>query len=263
MISLRSRVGLFGSGKGRFDNVKSYTVYYGHPTEQAMRELAEKDLAIIEPTAYTTLQIDALRAAGTIVIGYFSVMEAPTWNAFRQERLQPDDYLLLNGERVHFAEWDSYLADLRRTSYRTLLLGELEMSIAAKGLDGVFLDTVGDIDEYVRDPMLQTELRLAYRELLEHTARLFPRLALLQNRGFGTLETALPFLHGFVWEDWRPDWEQDAWTKTRVKRLAKERKRGLHIFTISHNSDPVNAKAAGKLNFVHLNAPNGFTETVN
>lgn len=243
--------------------VQNFTIYYGHPTDQAMRELSVRDLAIIEPAAYTNEQLRELRAQGTIVVGYMSVMEAPTWNTSRLERLQRDDYLLRNGQKVHFPEWDSYLMDLRRASYRTLLLQETEISIAAKGLDGIFFDTVGDIDDYIREPGLQTELRQAYRQLLHDVARAHPELVMLQNRGFDTLDAALPYLHGFVWEDWRRDWEQDAWMVARVLRLSKEQYNGLRVFTVSHDGDPASAKAAGRLNFVHLSAPNGFVDKVN
>jgi hypothetical protein len=243
--------------------VTNYTIYYGHATSQAMSELSAKDLAIIEPAAYSAGQIGALRAAGTIVIGYLSVMEAPTWNTRRMERLRPDEFLLRNGRKVHFPEWDSYLMDLRRPSYRDLLLNEIEASIVAKGLHGIFFDTIGDIDDYVADPGLQAELREAYGTLLQDVAHAHPELVFMQNRGFDSLDKARPYLHGFVWEDWRHDWERNDWMSERVLRLFQAMSGGLRVFTVSPGSDPAHAKAAERLHFVHLNAPNGYADKVN
>lgn len=246
--------------KGPFHTVESYTIYYGAPTEQALQRLKQVDLAIVEPTAFTKEQLQEVQASGTLLIGYISVMEAPVWNVRRMQRLQEEDYYQPQGRKIHFAEWDSYLMDLRQPGYRSLLLSEVQESIIDKGLDGIFLDTVGDIDDYVTSPGDQRELRAAYRTWLQQLHGRTGSLPVIQNRGFDTLEHAVPYIQGVLWEDWKSGWERDAWTSSRVGRLLKEQKRGLKVFTVSSSFETSHGKAARKLRFVHLDVRGGYHE---
>jgi hypothetical protein len=243
---------------GLLQQVKDFTIYYGEPTEQNLTQLMKKDLVIIEPQLYSKEQIAGIRSAGSSVIGYLSVMESPTWNQQRLQQLLPEDYLLQQGERVHFQQWDSYLMDLRRPHYRELLLQEIGASITDKGLNGVFLDTIGDMDDHIKDIAVQTQIRQAYRVFLQDLTKRFPKLLLIQNRGFDSLDYATPYIHGILWEDWQGAWKQDPWIKIRVERLQKEQKKGLKIFSVSSGSDRSNGKESNKLKFVHTDIPGGY-----
>ncbi|MDQ1912470.1 endo alpha-1,4 polygalactosaminidase [Paenibacillus sp. GD4] len=247
-----------GAAKGPLSSVDSYTIYYGSPTVEAMNRMKKLDMAILEPTAYTKEQIQELQAAGTMLIGYISVMESPVWNTGRMQRLASAHYYQPNGQKVHFTEWDSYLMDLRDPIYRDVLLEEIQRSVIDHGLDGIFLDTVGDIDEYVKHAGVRQEMREAYRTLLQQITGRFGPIPMIQNRGFNSLELAAPYIEGILWEDWRADWEQDAWTRSRVEMVLQEQGRGLKVFSVSSSSDVRNGKSARKLRFVHLDAPGGY-----
>lgn len=248
---------------GPFQNVKDYSLYYGAPTEQAIIHLKTKDLIIIEPQLFSKVQIQDIQSKGTMVIGYISVMETPAWNKLRVKELLSSDYLLKHGERIYFKQWDSYLMDLRQSHYRQLLLSEIKTSISDKGLDGMFLDTVGDIDDWIQDAATQTLTREAYRSFLQDVSDQYPELSMIQNRGFDTLDYALPYIDGLLWEDWRANWKEDMWMKTRVDRLRKEQKKGLTVFSIYLNKESSPGREARKLKFLHIDAPNGYTEIVN
>ncbi|WJH35020.1 endo alpha-1,4 polygalactosaminidase [Paenibacillus sp. CC-CFT747] len=250
-------------GSGPFQQVNSYTIYYGEATPERMAQLKRKNLVIIEPHQFTAGQIQEIRKAGTLVIGYLSVMESPVWNQARMTKLQAGDYLLNNGQRIRFAEWNSYLMDLRSRHYRTVLLEEIRSSIAGKGLDGIFLDTVGDMDDRLTDQKVQTEIRQAYRGFLQETSAKFPALTLIQNRGFDTLPYSLPYLDGFLWEDWRSTWKQNVWMKQRVQQLQLAQQGGLKVFSVSTRKDAGAAKAASQLNYVHLDAAGGYLNKIN
>lgn len=247
---------------GPFQHVKKYSLYYGNPTVQAIAKLKKKDLIIIEPQLYTREQIQDIQSNGTIVIGYLSVMESPTWNKLRMEELRSQDYFLQNGERMHFPKWDSYLMDLRQDHYRELLLSEIGISIANKGFQGIFLDTVGDIDDYIKDAAAQTQTREAYTTFLQQVKTSYPELSIIQNRGFDTLDYSAAYIDALLWEDWRANWKKDAWTKVRVKRLQEEQKKGMTIFSITLNKESSPGREARKLNFLHMNAPDGYTKKV-
>lgn len=241
------------------DHVENFAIYYGEPAEPALEQLKNKDLVIIEPLLFSIQQITSIRSAGTLTFGYLSVMESPSWNQGRMSSLIPSDYLLqANKDRIHFPEWDSYLMDLRQKHYRVLLLAEIQTSIQDKGLDGLFLDTVGDIDDYIYEPSVVIQMRQAYQELLQDIRRIFPNLLLIQNRGFDSLDYSASFIHGLLWEDWRGEWRQDLWMKKRVERLQMEQKRQLKVFSISLKRDTASEKEARKLHFIHASQPDGY-----
>jgi uncharacterized protein (TIGR01370 family) len=247
---------------GAFQHVKNYSLYYGSPTAQAITKLKTKDLIIIEPQLYTKEQIKDIQSKGTLVIGYLSLMETPAWNMLRSKDLVPQDYLWQKGERIHFPQWNSYLMDIRQTHYRKLLVAEMQTSIADKGMNGVFLDTVGDIDDYIKDKATQTQTREAYVAFLQDVSKQFPELSIIQNRGFETLDYSASYIDAFLWEDWRANWKKDAWMKANVEKLQKEQKKGLTIFTISLHKESSPGKEARKLKFIHMNAPDGYTKKV-
>ncbi|WP_281888876.1 endo alpha-1,4 polygalactosaminidase [Paenibacillus sp. YYML68] len=245
--------------KGPLHEVKSFQIYYGPPSERTMAELTKAQLAVIEPQSYTASQVEQLKLAGTMPAAYISVMETPAWNRWRLERLQDAHYLIQHGRKVHIPQWDAYLMDLRRPEYRELLLEEIGASAANKGFGVVFLDTVGDIDEYVVDPGLQQQLRDGYRELLRSIRERFGTMLVIQNRGFDSLSAASGYIHGFLWEDWQRGWKDSEWVSQRVDRLRREQRKGVAVFSVSiAPPGKEGAKEAAKLKYVHWDSPYGY-----
>ncbi|PWK14954.1 endo alpha-1,4 polygalactosaminidase [Tumebacillus permanentifrigoris] len=227
--------------------IRSYQIYYGPVTPLVQERLSGHDLLILEPRHVDSQTVLQLKSAGALVIGYLSVLETPTWNEQRFARLQPADTLTLQGQKVHFPEWDSYLMDIRQLSYQATLLQEVLDLILVKQMDGVFLDTVGDLEEYVPAGRLRDEMMTAYREFLQRLRTLAPDVLLIQNRGFDTLPLAAPHLQGLLWEDWRGDLLPHPWVQERVQRL-----RGLHVLTVSPHDDPIHAATSKRQGFTHL-----------
>jgi hypothetical protein len=227
--------------------IRSYQIYYGPVLPPVQEALLGHDLLILEPRHVDSSVVQRFKSAGALVVGYLSVLETPTWNEQRLARLQPADTLTLQGKKVHFPEWDSYLMDLRQVSYQATLLQEVLELILVKGMDGVFLDTVGDLEEYVPEGSLRREMMAAYRKFLQRLRTLAPDIVLIQNRGFDTLPLAAPYLQGLLWEDWRGDLLPHPWVQERVQRL-----RGLHVLTVSPDADPVHAQTSLRHGFTHL-----------
>jgi len=233
---------------GRF---QKYTIYYGSVSPSILDALKRYDLVVLEPHHLTADQVRELREAGTFVIGYLSVMEWPEWNETRGRSLADEDFLHKDGRRVHLPEWNSYLMDLRRPQYRELLLREIEMQIAGKGMDGVILDTVGDIDDYVQEPLLRTELIHGYLELLSSIRAAHPQLWLMQNGGFSFVSLAAGRIQAFLWEDWRDELIREEWVRERIELLKPLQKNGLRVFTVNCVPGRNGGVAAEKLGFVH------------
>ncbi|MCZ8519007.1 MULTISPECIES: endo alpha-1,4 polygalactosaminidase [Paenibacillus] len=243
--------------KGPLQQIKTYQIYYAEPTASALASLRKYGMAVIEPQHYTSVQIAALKKAGTLPAAYLSVMESPAWNRIRMDQLKPGHFLLRNGARVHFKAWDSYLMDLRQPAYRKVLLDEIGLMVD-KGFPVLFLDTVGDIDEYIPDRLTREQMRKAYVTFLGEIHTRFAGLSLIQNRAFDSLPLAAPYIQGFLWEDWRGEWRQDEWTAKRVELVRQYQSKGLAVFAVSSRSKAGDAKEAAKLQFIHLETSSSY-----
>lgn len=247
--------------RGRLGMIRSFAIYYGAAGHHAAAALSTYDLAIIEPRNWKLLELQALRSKGTRVFGYFSVMEAPEWNEDRCRKLHPSDQLLdEKGTPLYFEEWKARLMDLRSPRYRSLLLEELGQLQAAYPLDGMFLDTVGDIEEFVPEP-LREEMSLSYRKFLAVAKGRFPQLRWIQNRGFRQLAACAPWLDGMLWEGWDGNAISTPWTEERLTELEGYRKSGLTLLAVSADPAPIHKKTAAARSFIHATAGSAHYDT--
>jgi hypothetical protein len=247
---------MFGKREPR--SARPFYIYYGLGTPEALDRLRRETLVIVELRQWKSADLSSLRAGGTQVFGYLPVMESPAWNEQRIPQLSDGDYWLQDGQPVRFDKWDSYLMDIRSSAYRRLLLEEWRAMNSGWPIDGIFLDTVGDIEEYIPESRRQ-EVNQAYRAFLALAASRFPTLRRIQNRGFAQLETCSSLLDGFLWEDWRADWARDAWAARWVHELRKlNRERNLTIYAVSSSDSDAGGKAARKLGFVHRHIDPGY-----
>jgi polysaccharide biosynthesis protein PelA len=240
---------------------RPFFIYYGLGTPEARDRLRNESLIIVELRQWKPSDLLSLREGGTRIYGYMSIMESPSWNDSRIGQLIDHDYLLQDGHRVHFDKWNSFLMDMRSPSYRRLLLNEWEEMQSGWPIDGIFLDTVGDIEEFVT-PSLRQEMGHAYRAFLSVAATRFPQLQTIQNRGFTQLESCVSLLDGLLWEDWRADWIHDPYASRWVSLLRTLKKeRTLSVYTASSSSSsamPEHRKSAHKLGFLHRYIDPGY-----
>lgn len=71
----RTALAAKGAVAQRFRTAKNYVLFYGTPNETTMENLSTYDIVVLEPQALgpnAKARIAALRATGTIVIGYMS-----------------------------------------------------------------------------------------------------------------------------------------------------------------------------------------------
>ncbi|WP_422067247.1 putative glycoside hydrolase [Sporolactobacillus shoreae] len=182
------------------NSIKSVKVYYGEATPSAISALSKYGAVIIEPYAFSKAQVDTLKAHGTKVYGYLSVMELEDQN---KGLVNDSDYFYYHGKKYRIPQWKTYIMDLSKPHYQDILMNKVNSQIAAKDMDGVFLDTVGDIDDYFyKDPAVQNQFRQAYKTLLGKIKSSYPGLSLIQNWGFDTVKsTSAPYINGVMWED--------------------------------------------------------------
>ena len=251
---------MFGRRKekqsGRLGRIQSFLIYYGPASPETKRRLKEADLAIIELQQWQPDEISDIRSSGTEVYGYLSVMETPDWNRKRTAAISSTDIMTENGKPIHFEQWNSVLMDLRSPGYRSLLLAELDEITESYNLNGVFLDTVGDIEDYV-PPALQDEMTAAYRSFLAVAGGRHTELKWLQNRGFKQLEQCSGLLDGFLWEGLEADTLASDWSKHWMKALACHQKGGLSVLSVSDQTYPRIQKTAERNGFLHWTSPSG------
>lgn len=241
---------------GRLGKIQSFLIYYGAASTETKRRLMETDLAIIELLQWKPEDIADIQASGTEVYGYMSVMETPEWNRKRTSAIDSADLLTEKGSPIRFEEWNSVLMDLRSPGYRSLLLAELDEMVETYALNGVFLDTVGDIEDYV-PPALQDEMTAAYRSFLTVAGGRHTDLKWLQNRGFMQLDPCSGLLDGFLWEGFEVDKAANSWLKHWLKALDRHQKNGLTVLSVSDRTDPRIHQAAERNGFIHWTSPIG------
>ncbi|HHK5535523.1 TPA: endo alpha-1,4 polygalactosaminidase [Bacillus mobilis] len=233
--------------------VQSYKIYYGEANKQVIEGLSKYDMVIIEPYAFTKEQIQQLKQSGTVVLGYVSVLELEAWH--KREVLETD-YYYRDGKKMKIEQWDTYIMNLADNHYRGIVVNKVKQQIIGKGIDGVLLDTVGDIDDYFYDqPAKQKQFREAYVNLLKEIKGLDSKLLLIQNWGFETIKTAsLNFIHGVLWEDFNKQViAKDEWSQNWM-RYFKQQNNKIVTFTVT--PDKVSKKYSSINGFIPVMNPN-------
>jgi polysaccharide biosynthesis protein PelA len=264
MIYLSSSIFAAYQAQAPLNNVSNYKIYYGEVNDQIIEGLKAYDLAIIEPHEFTKEQVEAINASGTITLGYMSIMELENWNeSFVEKVLESDYYYKNNLEKVYIGKWDTYIMDISQPHFRQIILEEIEEEIMAKGFKGIFLDTVGDIDDYFHDqPREHKKLRDGYITLLKEIKKQNKEWLLVQNWGFDTYKQASKaYVNGVLWEGFSKDRIQhDKWSQKWIDYFHVEKSKGkLALFTVSPNAN--GSKYSRKLGFIsYLNENDIYNE---
>jgi hypothetical protein len=248
------------SSSNMLKDAKSYKIYYNAPNKRILSEMTNYDFVIIEPYHYTAAQVKQIKAKGTKVYGYISTMEAANWNQELMKRFAPEDFFYRNDQKIYYPEWDSYLMDITSVHYRGVLMEEIQNHIAQKGFDGIFLDTVGDIDnEHKGDVLLEQQQGL--KTFLQDIQAKYPHLSMIQNWGFGTLKTTTaPYVDAIMWEDFHyKKVSRDGWSLDRIRDLQLLRKQyGLEVLTVSFTEKGKSALFAKQNGFIHFHTNRGY-----
>jgi len=202
--------------KKKLAKATNYRLYYGYGQEE---ELARYDLAIVEQAGQTPNSLKKIKESDTLVLAYLSVMEIAV-SAPEFQQLKKADFLEDGKEQYINKEYGTYLVDLRSPSWKRLLFRKIE-NLFSDGYDGLFLDTIGDVEfpdipSYLRDIQI-----IAAVQLLQEIRKRFPEHLLLQNNGLEKLCLYTgSILDGICWEN--PPFarrESQAWVNGIINRL--------------------------------------------
>ncbi|MEB2300177.1 endo alpha-1,4 polygalactosaminidase [Lysinibacillus xylanilyticus] len=246
--------------QNRLAAVKKYKYYLDKGNDKIGKEMTKKDLVIVEPIEMQQKYIKQAQKNGTLIYGYINAMEADKWNLEFYNQLKEEDfYKDERGEKMYFSEWDSYLMDMTSEHYQALLLEEIQKQIVQRGLDGVFLDTVGNIESYLpeKEQGVQNEAMLAF---IKNIKQQYNDLSVAQNWGFQTLaDYTAPYIDFVMWENFSYDVvEKDEWALNRMQQLVKIREKfGTQVMTIGFNDEKKSRALAEKHHFKFFYSPAG------
>lgn len=244
----------------RLAAVKKYKYYLDTGNDKIGKEMAKEDLVIVEPIEMQQKYIKQAQKNGTLIYGYINAMEADKWNLEFYSQLKEEDfYKDERGKKMYFSEWDSYLMDMTSEHYQELLLEEIQKQIVQKGLDGVFLDTVGNIESYLpeKEQGVQNEAMLAF---IKNIKQQYNDLSVAQNWGFQTLaDYTAPYIDFVMWENFSYDVVgEDEWALKMMQQLIQIREKfGTQVMTIGFNDEEKSFALAEKYHFKFFYSPAG------
>lgn len=175
---------------------QNFALYYGH---NQVDLLSRFDIAIVEPKGQSKTNIIRLKTWNTVVITYLSFMEVhPNEPIFQQ--LDDKDFLIINGKKLINKEFGTYLVNLKSEKWIRYLLNEIHHRFINLESDGIFIDTIGDMEGLPEDS--RTDQLAAIVNLLYVIKLLYPKHLLIQNNGldYVCLHTA-PYIDGICWEN--------------------------------------------------------------
>jgi len=251
------------NAREKLHQASNFALYYGIGREE---ELSNFDIAIVEPRGQKTKSINTLHEKGTLVISYLSVMEIhPSFPEFKL--LREDDFLIANGMPIQNKAYGTYVADLRSKRWTDMVYHAAGKLIYHEGYDGVFLDTIGNI-EMPEIPEEHRESQILSAVALTTKIRsLSNDCVVIQNNGLERLcDHTAGMIDGICWEN--PPFNRPESFKWAEKMLYKikslKEKYQIQLFLLfEDNEDEAAKKIARENNYLIYSAPAGYTKGVN
>jgi endo-alpha-1,4-polygalactosaminidase (GH114 family) len=237
------------------ENIFNYRIYYRKIDKDILKSMSSYDLNIVEGSFFDSEDVEYLNEKGSKVVGYYSVMEIGSWDASLIEKLDDMDYLKKDGVKVKSLSGSNYIGDISKCHFQDALIDSISERVMAKGMDGVFLDTVDWIDYFQDDEILYPILLKGYGEFLEKLKARYPDIIVIQNRGLYAYENlSCSYVDGILWENFSSPYVED--DESAIDRLKKvrslSRRYNTAVFTISFDEGHESEDLSTKLGWVHL-----------
>jgi polysaccharide biosynthesis protein PelA len=169
----------------RFRKSSNFIVYYGKDNVQ---ELCKYNVAIVEPLGQNAANVKVMKDSGVLVIAYISVIEIQAYSEF-YKLLKEEDFLDVNGVKLRNDVFNSALVDLRSPRWNSILIHHIGSLLYNYGYDGIFLDTIGDIEFPSIPAEYQNLLLNAAVNFIRNIRESFEDIVIIQNNGLQKLCT--------------------------------------------------------------------------
>jgi polysaccharide biosynthesis protein PelA len=203
--------------KAKFKNSRNYILYYGRGKED---ELSKYDVAIVEPQGQNSDTIELMHRKGTLVLAYVSAMEiiktSPMFKFLRRE-----DFLCINEILLTNEEYGTCLVNIKSRRWSTMLLQHIGNLITDGNYDGIFIDTLGDIEWDILSEEMRQDLLLATRALFNNIRSVFDDIIIIQNNGLHqVINYSLDLIDGICLENLSLDIRnKSAWDVKAINKL--------------------------------------------
>ncbi|GAA0076627.1 hypothetical protein UT300005_10050 [Clostridium sp. CTA-5] len=200
--------------KNPIKDCKNYIIYYGYNfDEKTIEKLKTYDLVVINPLEEGANDAcKKLQMSGVKVYAYTSSIEIPSADKELINSINYNEKLKVNNNIL--THWEkNELGDLKQKSYRTKIINKVIERIYNKGYDGVFVDTLDDLEnmDYILEEnnvkvfdveTYMKEMEQAGADFIKELKNANPKLSIIQNRGFQLLDKGTnKFVDAVLYED--------------------------------------------------------------
>lgn len=243
--------------KRHLRNARNYALYYGYGK---LKDLMGKDLVIIEPKGFTHAEFKELRATTKLIIAYVSVLEVhPSEAIFRE--LVKSDFIMINGKPLKNEVFGTFVVSLRSKKWIAHLLDKFKDLINRMNVDGLFLDTIGNL-EWATIPKKEWETQLAIAvNLVSVFKTLYPAHLLIQNNGLqSVIDQTAPYVDGICWENPLIHCAlSDDWTRTMIDKCTRlSRAFSMSVFLLVEQAVENNYSTEAVAKLERLSVDKGF-----
>ncbi len=194
---------------------KNFVCYYG---ADAIADMSEFNIAIIESKSHTKKEIELLKKSGTWVVGYVTIGEDD-----KLEKLDgkgPGGYASFymdadeDGKPDMNVNWNSYYVNAGSKLWQDIIINKRIKAILDKGCDGIFMDTVDTVEIY-------PQTKKGMIDLIANIRKKYPDIKIVQNRGFSVIADTAPYIDAVMYEDFSIDydWQTDTYSKADESKL--------------------------------------------
>lgn len=187
-----------GKRKEKFLNAKTFAVYYKYGKEDI---LSRYDVVIVEPRAHNTEDIIKIKRTGTLVLAYVSILEVHELSP-GYKLLKDEDYCYVEGKKLKNNIFGTNVVKLYSKSWYAILIHHVGNLLLNEEYDGVFFDTLGDLECYTFPKDIYELMCTALLKFMHEIRQLFTDFIIIQNNGIKDIyNITAPYIDGISCEN--------------------------------------------------------------